>query len=407
MPATTIDLADPGTFHGGIPYDELAALRTVSPVAWAVEQPRGSREEAPGFWLVLGYQQILEVETRYEIFSSWRGGCLFRDPRPQDLPELRRMILNMDPPEHTQIRRIVNKLFTPSMIKKMEGSIDAHARDVVRAAAEKDELDFVTDIAAEMSLRVLADVMGLPLADRHLLFDWTQRLVGDGDTDLGGDPKAFRSALMEMFQYADEQVDAKRAHPGDDVWSVVSNAEVDGERLSKDQLNRFFQLLATAGNETTRTLMTGGILTLFAHPDQMALLLSDIPSYVKGAVEEMLRYHPPVMQFRRTATTDTEFADQSIAEGDKVVMFYPAANRDPEIFDDPNRFDITRDPNPHLSFGAGPHFCLGANLARVQTRALFTELLSTLPDLEPAGAPTRVRSNMINGYSSFPVRRGS
>lgn len=400
IPRSPVDLADPSTFDDGFPYD---ALRDAGPFVWVDEPNRDGGE--PGFWAVLSYAALLEIETRHEVFSSWEGSCFLRDPRPQDLPEIRRMLLNMDPPEHTKIRLTVNKMFTPRMIRRLSESIDQHAHDVVADVSDKDEFDFVTEVAAEMSLRVLADVMGLPLEDRHLLFDWTERLVGDGDVEMGGDPRAFVSALMEMFQYADEQVDAKRANPGDDVWSVVANADVDGEQLDKDQLNRFFQLLATAGNETTRTLMTGGVLTLFDHEDQYELLLGDVPGRVDGAVEEMLRFHPPVMQFRRTVVEPFELAGHAFAPGDKVVMYYPAANRDPEVFGDPDRFDITRDPNPHLSFGAGPHFCLGANLARVQSRALFRELLTQIRDLAPAGPPQRMRSNMINGYASCPVRR--
>ncbi len=231
---------------------------------------------------------------------------------------------------------------------------------------EKGEIDFLSDVAAEMPLRVLADVLGVPGEDRHLLYGWTNSLVGLDDPEYG-DPQEFVQAFGEMFAYARAKTAEKRARPGDDLWSVVVNAEVDGERLSEGDLDRFFQLLVVAGNDTTRNLLANTLRTLSEHPDQFALLRSDL-SLLPGAIEEVLRFSPSVIQFRRTVTHDLELGGQRLAENDKVVINYVSANRDEEVFADPDRFDITRDPNPHISFGDGTHFCLGANLARLQVR---------------------------------------
>jgi cytochrome P450 len=394
-----LDFLDPATFDDGVPYAELAELRASSPLVWVDEA------DGPGYWVAIGHGAVVEIATNPSVFSSWAKSCFPKDPLPHELPEVRQMLLNMDPPEHTSFRRIVSRVFTPRMVRDLQHSIDAHASAVIEALPAGVEFNFVTQVAAAMSLRVLSDIMGIPQSDRHLLYEWTERLVGDGDSELGGDQAGFRTALGELFRYSDEQTAAKRAHPTDDVWSLIANAEVDGERLTKDELNRFFQLLATAGHETTRTLISSGFLELCEHSTRLDQAARAPGERLPLAVEEMLRCHPPVMQFRRTATRDAEIAGHAIAAGDKILLFYPAANRDPSVFEDPDVFDITRDPNPHLSFGIGPHFCLGANLARAEARALFTALLASSPPLTVVGSPARVRSTMINGYRDIPVAR--
>jgi cytochrome P450/NADPH-cytochrome P450 reductase len=398
------DLGHPDTFNDGIPYDLLAEMRRAGPVVWVDEPRSGAFAGGPGFWAVLRHAEVSHVSRHPEEFSSWLGTSFLRDPRPSDVAVLRRMMLNMDPPDHTKLRRIVNKAFTPQVIRRqLQASIEAHARAVVDAVCERGEIDFLTDVAAEMPLLVLADILGVPSEDRGLLYGWTNRLVGLDDPEYGGDPEAFVAAFTEMFAYARRQTERKRENPTDDVWSTVVNAEVDGERLSAGDLDRFFQLLMIAGNETTRNLIAGGLTLLDAHPDQRERLLSDL-TLLPGAVEEMLRFSPPVIQFRRTATRDTSLAGQAIKQGEKVVIVYASANRDEDVFDEPDRFDIARDLNRHLSFGDGTHFCLGANLARLEARVLFTELLTRLPDIRLAGPPERMRSSFINGYRHMPVQ---
>ena len=398
-------LGDPETYAKAMPYETFARLRREAPVAWIDEpaRPEHGVEAGPGFWAVTRHADVDAVSRDQATFSSWRGTTFLHDPKPHEVPLLRQMMLNMDPPEHTNLRRIVSRVFTPRAVAELVGSIEGYAATIVDRIAANGEADFVEEVAAEMPLLVLADVLGIPGSDRHLLFDWTNRLIGYDDPEFGGDEKQFRSAFAEMFAYAAEETEKKRATPGDDVWSRIVNAEVDGERLTPGELDRFFQLLVVAGNETTRNHLTGGLYALSLHPDQWARLRRD-PDLLPRALDEVLRWWPPVIQFRRTATKDTTLAGQPIAEGDKVVIFYASANRDETVFDDPDRFDIDRDPNPHLSFGIGPHFCLGATLAKLEARVMLTELFRRLPDLEVAGPPERLRSNFINGIRHLPVR---
>lgn len=400
-------LGDPDTYAKAMPYETFARLRREAPVAWIDEpaRPEHGVEAGPGFWAVTRHADVDAVSRDQATFSSWRGTTFLHDPKPHEVPLLRQMMLNMDPPEHTNLRRIVSRVFTPRAVAELVGSIEGYAATIVDRIAPKGEADFVEEVAAEMPLLVLADVLGIPGSDRHLLFDWTNQLIGYDDPEFGGDEKRFRSAFAEMFAYAAEETERKRATPGDDVWSRIVNAEVDGERLTPGELDRFFQLLVVAGNETTRNHLTGGLYALSLHPDQWARLRRD-PDLLPRALDEVLRWWPPVIQFRRTATKDTTLAGQPIAEGDKVVIFYASANRDETVFSDPDRFDIDRDPNPHphLSFGIGPHFCLGATLAKLEARVMLTELFRRLPDLEVAGAPERLRSNFINGIRHLPVR---
>jgi cytochrome P450 len=399
-----LDLGDPDTYADGMPYAEFARLRREAPVAWIPEPATGEFTGGPGFWAVTRHADIVEVSRTPEVYSSHAGATFLRDQRPRDLAALQQMMLNIDPPEHSKLRKIVSKAFTPKSVNTMFASVAAYARDIVAGLEPDSEIDLVARVSAEMPLLVLADVLGVPSEDRHLLHDWTNRMVGLDDPTYGGRP-AFLSAFMEMFAYAEDQTARRRANPGDDVWSTIVNAQVDGERLSTDELQRFFQLLMIAGNETTRNLLSGAVLTLDAHPDQWAQVRAD-PELLKAAVEEVLRFHPPVIYFRRTAVTDTELGGQPIAAGDKVVVFYPSGNRDESVFPDPDRFDVHRNPANHLAFGIGTHFCLGNSLARMEARLLLGELFARFPDMRVAGAPQRFRSNFINGYRELPVALG-
>jgi cytochrome P450/NADPH-cytochrome P450 reductase len=397
------DLIHPDTFADGVPHELFADMRKQAPVVWVDEPAKGIFAGGPGFWAVLRHADVSHVSRHPELFSSRERTAFLREPRPNDLAVLRRMMLHMDPPEHSKLRKIVNRAFTPQVIRaQLQSLIEQHAVAVVDAICERGQIDFLTDVAAEMPLLVLADILGAPREDRHLLYDWTNRLVGLDDPDYGGDPQAYVSAFMEMFAYARKQTENKRANPTDDLWSTIANAEVDGDQLSAGDLDRFFQLLMIAGNETTRNLIAGGLLLLDQNPDQLALLRSDL-SLLPGAIEEMLRCTSPVLQFRRTAIQDTVLAGQPIKPGDKILIVYASANRDETVFTDPEKFDITRDPNPHISFGDGTHFCLGANLARLEARVLFTELFTRLPDIRLSGPIERMRSSFIHGFKSMPA----
>ena len=270
--------------------------------------------------------------------------------------------------------------------------------------SEKGECDFVTDLAAELPLQVIAEIMGVPQEDRHLVFDWSNRMVGADDLEYSSSPEQAFEASAELYAYANQLAAKKRANPDDDIISVLLQSEVEGDRLSELEFDLFFLLLTVAGNETTRNLIAHAQLALMDHPDQRAKLLAD-PSLVPQAVEEMLRWGTPVMHFRRTAQRDTEIRGQRIAEGDKVVIWYISANRDEDVFDDPYRFDVVRAPNEHVAFGGGgPHFCLGANLAKLEIGVMFEELLRRLPDMQLSGPVQRLRSNFINGIKHAPVQ---
>ncbi|MEU0314132.1 cytochrome P450 [Nocardioides sp. NPDC006273] len=397
------DILTPSMYADGIPHEYLRDLRREHAVVRIDEPSAGGFAGGQGYWLVLRHAEVSHVSRHPEDFSSWRGTSFLREQRPTDVAVLRRMMLNMDPPEHSSLRKIVNRAFTPMAIRnQLFDAIKRHAREVVDAISETGETDFLANVAAEMPLLVLADVLGVPPEDRKLLYSWTNRLVGIDDPEYGGDPQGFLSAFTEMFAYCRAATAERRKRPTGDLWSTVVNAEVDGEYLSDDDLDRFFQLLVIAGNDTTRNLLANTMLTLSEHPDQFARLRNDL-SLLPGAVEEVLRFSPSVIQFRRTATRDVELAGQLIAEDERVIINYASANRDESVFENPDTFDITRDPNPHISFGDGTHYCLGANLARMQVQTLLTELFTRLPDIEVSGEASHMQSGFMNGIKNLPV----
>jgi len=310
----------------------------------------------------------------------------------------------MDPPRHTKLRNLVNKGFTPKMVRVMEPHVRDIATSIIDGVARRGECDFVTEVAAELPLQVIAELIGIPLEDRHRVFEWSNTMIGLEDPEYGNSLEQATQASMAMFAFADELASERRQQPRDDLVTAIIDAEVDGEQLTQLEFNVFFLLLAVAGNETTRNLISGGMLALMEYPEQRERLRAD-PSLMPTAVEEMLRWVTPVMYFRRTATRDTELRGGRIREGDKVTMWYISANRDEEAFPDADRFEVARDPNAHLAFGGGGvHFCLGASLARLEIRVMFEELLRRLPDIELAGPVSRLRSNFISGIKHIPVR---
>jgi cholest-4-en-3-one 26-monooxygenase len=314
------------------------------------------------------------------------------------------MMLMMDPPRHTKLRLLVNKGFTPRMIGRLHDQVRTIARDIVDNVIERGECDFVVDVAAELPLQVIAEMMGVPQDDRHKVFDWSNRMIGSEDPEYAVSAENAMAAATEMFVYANELAARKRAKPSDDIISVLLQAEVEGERLSDIEFDLFFELLAVAGNETTRNLISHGMLALMENPDQRALLLED-PTRMKSTVDEMLRYASPVMYMRRTARTAFELRGEQINEGDKVALWYIAANHDPNVYTDPHRFDIQREPNEHEAFGGGgPHFCLGTHLAKLEITVMFEELMARIPDMQLGGDVERLRSNFINGIKHMPVR---
>jgi cytochrome P450 len=405
------DVFDPRTFARGVPHDDLRLLRDTEPVSWQSEPAVGLWPAGPGFWAVMCYDDVRHVLRSPADFSSSLGATQIRDPDPADLPFIRRMVLNMDPPEQIRLRRLVTGAFTRRRLERSARTIRERAAALLAAVAGERRCDLPHDVTDDLPLQNLADLIGVPAADRTLLLEWTNRVIGYQDpehgtvvTDADGKPVNPRSPAMlaDMFGYADELAERKRREPADDVMTALVQAEVDGERLTDAELKMFFFLLVIAGNDTVRSALPGGVLALVQNPQAYRRLRAE-PALLPSAIEEMLRVHPPVLTFRRTATRALELGGHHIAAGDKVVVYHVSANHDDRRFPDPFRFDIAREPNEHLAFGQGPHLCLGAAFARLQMREFFTEFLR-LPPVELDGEPRRLVSNFINGLTSLPLR---
>ena len=398
MDLADIDLVDPGNFVAGVPFDWFAQLRREAPVYWHPDPD----SEGGGFWAVTRFDDCVGVNRDYEHFSSARRTSLFKDFDEDLLEQQRMMMLNMDPPLHTRYRRLVNKGFTPRMIRDLEVKVVSATDSILDAVCEQGSADFVEQISAELPLQVIADLVGVPQEDRHLVFDWSNRMIGADDPEYQVSAEAAGQAAMELFAYADQLCEQKRLDPHADLLSVLTGTEMDGDSLSQLELDLFFMLLAVAGNETTRNLISGGMTALIENPEQRARLIAD-PKLIPSAVEEMLRWVTPVIYMRRTAQKDVEIRGKTIKEGDKLALYYASANRDEEVFPNADKFDVGRTPNDHVAFGVGEHFCLGNNLARYEIRAMFEELLRRLPDIQIAGKSRQLRSNFINGIKQMPV----
>jgi cytochrome P450 len=429
----TIAVVDPDTYRSGPPLEALRRLRDASAVTWVEEPALHGLSEGPGFWLVLRHAEVERVLRDPGTFSSWLGATQLRDA--QDLEWVRRMMLNMDPPDHSRLRRMLSRSFTPRAVAALTAAIERTAAELVDRmidGAAEGRCDFAKEVAADLPLITLADVLGVPVEDRWLMFDWSNRVIGWQDPDYatsaafdgaGGtaiarkalalrpspgpdgrlpDPRT-RAGMPDLYAYARLLAEEKRRTPGDDVMSILLAQADEGGRVSDAEFENMFWLFAVAGNETLRNGLPGGLIALLQHPSQLAALRAD-PSLLPSAVDEMLRWWTPVMIFRRTATADVDLAGTHIRRGDKVVVSFTSANRDERVFPDPDRFDVARTPNPHLSFGHGPHFCLGAQLARAQMRALFGELLRRTRSLEVDGEPALLRSNFQRGVKRLPIR---
>ena len=395
---TLADLYSADTYAQAMPHDTFDVLRREDPVHWQPEP------EGQGYWALTRYEDIVGVSSDNELFSSARGGTNLEDLGDDALTMIRTLLINMDPPKHTQYRKLVATGFTPKMVRQLEPHVRQITKQIVDSVASKGSCDFVTDVAAQLPLAVICEMIGVPPEDHHKIFDWSNRLIGFDDPEYHTSPEDGRIAATEMFMYANAMAQDRKANPRGDLVSVLMQAEVDGDRLSEANFDGFFIVLAVAGNETTRNLISGAMLALIEHPEQRQRLIDDA-NLLPTAVEEFLRYVSPLIYFRRTLQRDVVVGGRQLREGDKVAMYYPSGNRDGASFDDPHGFDVGRSPNAHMAFGGGgPHFCLGASLARLEIQCMFEELLSRLPDIELAGPVDRLRSNFINGIKHMPVR---
>jgi cholest-4-en-3-one 26-monooxygenase len=391
-----IDLTDASVWEKAAPHEWLDRLRSQDPVHWHEES------DGPGFWALTRHDDVRRVSTAPGEFSSWVGGPLRLDPPDDGLEQLRMVIIGMDPPEHRDFRTIVSKAFTPKMIARLDQSLRAETRRVIGELRDATSCEFVATVAARIPMWSISELMGVPEPDRHRLYELSHSLIDDQDPEVAPTPETSMEASAEIYGYASEMAARERADPSDSLTGILLEAEVDGRKLTDMEFTLFFMFLIVAGNETTRTATSHGLLTLLDHPESLERLVRD-PSLMPGAVEEILRWEPPIHHFRRTATTDVRLGDQTIAEGQKVIMWYAGANRDPEVFDHPHSFLIDRSPNQQLSFGVGEHFCLGANLARLSLRVLFTELLATIENIELEAPPRRLHSNLINGIKEMRI----
>jgi cytochrome P450 len=395
-PTSELSLFDPDAYLDGPPHHRFAELRREEPVSWQ-EVPG-----AEGCWAVLRHPDVVEVARHPQVFSASAGGIVLDDLDPQALANSRLMLLAMDPPTHTDYRRPVAPSFKARVISAMEGQIRDICRSTFADAAEKGTVEFVHEVTSQLPSRVVASLMGLPDEDIAYLHHLAEQSTTSQDPDYVGDVEEFRNAA-EMAVYGIQFAARRRQEPrGEDLTSLLLETEFGGTRMDDVAFGTFFVQVVTAGNDTTKTMLSSGMLCLLEHPEQLAELRGD-PSLIPGAVEEILRFANPLHYFRRTATESTTLGGQRIAAGEKVAMVYTSANRDEAVFGDPQQFDIHRDPNPHLSFGIATHFCLGVHLARLEGRVFFEELLRTFSAIELAGPPVRARSNLNNAYKSMPV----
>jgi cytochrome P450 len=396
-------------FTDEVPYAMFDWLRQNDPVRW-YDWPHGR-----GYWAITRHDDLVAVHKDTKTFSSETGATALEDLAP-DAIEARKSMIDTDPPRHTRLRALVNREFTPRAVSAYENLLRELTRVILDEALPLGEFDFVEHVAAPLPIQVLCRILGVPPEDNLLLIDWGDRMIGSTDPAMSDmsyehpDSDAYRllpfrsPAAVELWRYGHGIAEQRRAEPADDIVSKLVHAEIDGERLTPREFDVMFLLLVVAGNETTRQAIAHGMLALMEHPEELRRLRDD-PSLMPTAVDEIIRWATPVLHFRRTATCDVELRGQTIREGDKVVTWYISANRDELVFDDPYRFDVGRRPNDHVSFGrGGPHFCLGAHLAKLEVKVMFEELLPRLQSIEPAGPPERIRTNFTNAFRAMPVR---
>ncbi len=398
--AEEVNIGRHDAFVDHVPHDMFARLRHEAPVFL---HPQAEDDQpADGYWVISRHADVVRANRQWENFSSGLKGAIMVEDRP-DL-EMARMIIDLDPPEHTRLRTLISRGFTPKIIRSMDGHYREVTKQIVADAVAKGSFDFVSEIAAELPLVAIAELLGLPVEDRHKVFTWSNTMIGNSDPEYGGTPDLAQAAMTELYMYANELAAARTIEPRQDIITVLLSAEGD-QQLSEHEFDLFVLLLAVAGNETTRNALAHGMNAFLQFPEQWKKVQSDPEKYLDGAIEEILRWATPVMQFRRTATHDIEMHGVTIPKDAAVMLNYMAANYDETVFPDPHVFDIERSPNPHVAFGGGgPHHCLGVSLARLEMRILFEELLCQVDHFEQLAPADRLRSNFINGIKHLQVR---
>jgi cytochrome P450 len=381
----------------------FAVLRAERPMAFFEEPdytdvavPRG-----PGYWSVTRYDDVWTASRHPDVFISGRGINIA--DMPPEISEFFGSMIAMDDPRHAKLRGVVNRGFTPKMVGRLTDNVRVKAREIVDRVAPRGECDFVQEIAAALPLQIICDMMGIPASHYGRIFELTNTILGVGDPEYVNSLEDLMAAALELYQFAMELGEARVAEPADDITSKLMHADVEGEALTTQEFGSFFILLVVAGNETTRNAISHGMKALTDHPDQRRIWMEDFDAVTPTAVEEIVRWATPVIHFRRTVSRDTELGGQPLREGEKIVLWYNSANRDETKFDHPERFDVRRSPNEHVGFGAGgPHFCLGAHLARREIAVMFDELFRRLPDIHVTGPPDMLQSNFIHGIKRMP-----
>jgi cholest-4-en-3-one 26-monooxygenase len=396
------DFTNPDIYAERLPVEELAEMRKTAPIWWN-EQPIGKGGfDDGGFWVVTKHKDVKEVSLRSDVFSSLKKTAL---PRYQDgtvqeqIDRGKFVLLNMDAPHHTHLRKIISRAFTPRAVERLRDDLNQRAQNIVKAAAAGGSGDFVEQVSCELPLQAIAGLMGVPQEDRKKLFDWSNQMVGDMDPEFAGNDAI--GASVELIMYGMQMAADKAKNPGDDLVTKLIQADVEGHKLSDDEFGFFVILLAVAGNETTRNSITQGMMAFTDYPDQWEHYKKERPV---TAADEIVRWATPVTSFQRTALEDTELGGVKIKKGERVVMFYRSANFDEDVFEDPYTFNILRDPNPHVGFGGtGAHYCIGANLARMTIDLMFNSIADHMPDLTPIAKPERLRSGWLNGIKHWQV----
>jgi cytochrome P450 len=397
-----IDLSDHDQFVDGVPYGAFAALRREDPVHWNPEADGGR-----GFWAITRYEDIRTVHRTPEVFSSEIGGTSLEDLEPDQI-EARKSMIDMDPPRHDELRALVNRRFTPKAVGVWEGQVRTVVKQVLDEALPKREFDFVREIASEIPMQVFAEILGVPQSERREIIEIGDRLLGTADPEyaVAADDDSHRHlpfsspAALDMFAFGRRLADERRGHSRDDIMTALVEAG-----LSQQEMDVYFVLLATAGNETTRHTISHGLIALGEHPDQRERLRANPQELGRSATEEILRWATPVHHFRRTARVDAELGGKDIKAGEKITTWFVSGNRDETVFEDADHFDVGRSPNPHMTFGpGGVHHCLGAHLAKMEVRLTFEDLLARGVQLELTSPPERLRSNFFNGIKRMPVR---
>ncbi|GAA1460922.1 cytochrome P450 [Williamsia maris] len=399
------DLTDPALLENGMPHHEFTQMRETKRIFWIDQDPEVGPFRDNGYWVATRHEDIRAISKNSTDWSSNTQGAVMRLPdmmTPELLEYTKAMLINHDPPEHTRMRKVVSRLFTPRAVNALHDILDARAREIVSAAIAKGPGNFVDDVAVDLPLSAIADLIGVPAADREKLFTWTNAVMNTDDPDYGDIDAAEANAALLGYAYA--MAEDRRKNPAEDIITTLVNADVDGEALDEAEFGFFVILIAVAGNETTRNAITHGMNAFLDHPEQWEQFKRDRPS---TAADEVIRWATPVHCFQRTAINDVVLGDVTIRAGERVGMFYSSANFDDEVFENPNTFDITRSPNPHLAFGgSGAHYCVGANLARMEVDIMFNAIADLAPDITKLADPTRLRSGWINGVKDLEVSYG-